>query len=134
MSHENISFEIMYLLKMLHPPSVLFLRFDVYVGDPAPASRNVQEDTVISINDKSEQELQDLVSKITTHIKEHYSVKWGAANEDVLVFFSSPWLSPLENVYLWILIDLAIVGLTSHFRVDDSRTVVSELYAGQFWD
>ncbi|KAK7290391.1 hypothetical protein RIF29_04786 [Crotalaria pallida] len=57
---------------------------------------------IVSSNDKSEQELQDLVSKVTTHIKEYYSVKWGAANEDVLVFFSSPWLSPLENAYLWV--------------------------------
>lgn len=51
---------------------------------------------------KSEQELQALVSKVTSHIKEYYTVKWGLAHEDVLVFFSPVWLSPLENAYLWV--------------------------------
>ena len=50
----------------------------------------------------TEQELQALVSKVTTHLKEYYTVKWGAAREDVLVFFSPVWLSPLENAYLWV--------------------------------
>ncbi|XP_027338161.1 protein DOG1-like 4 [Abrus precatorius] len=51
---------------------------------------------------KTEQELQALVSKVTSHLKEYYTVKWAAAHEDVLVFFSPVWLSPLENAYLWI--------------------------------
>lgn len=50
----------------------------------------------------SEQELQALVSKVTTHIKEYYTVKWGLAHEDVLVFFSPTWLTPLENAYNWV--------------------------------
>ncbi|KAJ1402171.1 hypothetical protein SESBI_28270 [Sesbania bispinosa] len=50
---------------------------------------------------KTEQELQALVSKATSHIKEYYTVKWGAAHEDVLVFFSPTWVTPLENAYMW---------------------------------
>ncbi|CAL0334727.1 unnamed protein product [Lupinus luteus] len=53
-------------------------------------------------NENTEQEVQELVSKVTSHIKEYYTVKWGAANEHVLVFFSPPWLTPLENAYLWV--------------------------------
>ncbi|XP_050903261.1 protein DOG1-like 4 [Lathyrus oleraceus] len=50
----------------------------------------------------NEQELQALVSKVTTHLKEYYTVKWSAAHEDVAVFFSPTWVTPLENSYLWI--------------------------------
>lgn len=50
----------------------------------------------------SEEELQAVVSRVTTHVKEYYTVKWGAAREDVLVFFSPTWLSPLENAHLWV--------------------------------
>ncbi|MED6148457.1 hypothetical protein PIB30_053341 [Stylosanthes scabra] len=50
----------------------------------------------------SEQDLRSLVSNVTTHFKEYYTVKWSLAREDVLVFFSPVWLSPLENAYLWI--------------------------------
>ncbi|KAE9598920.1 hypothetical protein Lal_00022556 [Lupinus albus] len=53
-------------------------------------------------NGNTEQEVQELVSKVTSHIKQYYTVKWGAAHEHVLVFFSPPWLTPLENAYLWI--------------------------------
>ncbi|KAK7306527.1 hypothetical protein VNO77_44474 [Canavalia gladiata] len=51
---------------------------------------------------KTDQELQALVSKVTSHLKEYYTIKWATAHEDVLVFFSPVWLSPLENAYLWI--------------------------------
>ncbi|XP_058749600.1 protein DOG1-like 4 [Vicia villosa] len=50
----------------------------------------------------NEQELQTLVSKVTAHLKEYYTVKWRAAHEDVVVFFSPTWVTPLENSYLWI--------------------------------
>ncbi|XP_061342692.1 protein DOG1-like 4 [Gastrolobium bilobum] len=50
----------------------------------------------------NEQELQKLVSRVTSHLKEYYTVKWASAHEDVLVFFSPTWLSPLENAYLWV--------------------------------
>ncbi|OIW14083.1 hypothetical protein TanjilG_11428 [Lupinus angustifolius] len=53
-------------------------------------------------NDNTEQEVQELVSKVTSHIKEYYTVKWGAAHQHVLVFFSPPWLTPLESAYLWV--------------------------------
>lgn len=50
----------------------------------------------------NEQELKALVSKVTAHVKEYYTVKWGAAHEDVLVFFTPTWLTPLENAHLWV--------------------------------
>ncbi|KAJ7968716.1 putative Transcription factor-related [Quillaja saponaria] len=50
----------------------------------------------------SDAELKALVSKMTTHFKEYYTVKWASAHEDVLAFFCSVWLSPLENAYSWV--------------------------------
>lgn len=53
-------------------------------------------------NEMSEAEMQALVNRVTSHVKEYYTVKWGLAHQDVLVFFSPTWLSPLENAYSWI--------------------------------
>ncbi|XP_057752756.1 protein DOG1-like 4 [Arachis stenosperma] len=50
----------------------------------------------------AEHDLQSLVSKVTTHLKEYYTVKWSLAREDIVIFFSPPWLTPLEKAYLWI--------------------------------
>ncbi|XP_068496773.1 protein DOG1-like 4 [Phaseolus vulgaris] len=50
---------------------------------------------------KTEQELQALVSTVTSHLKEYYTTKWGIAHDNVLIFFSPPWLNPLENAQLW---------------------------------
>ncbi|KAK7332055.1 hypothetical protein VNO80_28802 [Phaseolus coccineus] len=50
---------------------------------------------------KTEQELQALVSTVTSHLKEYYTSKWAVAHENVLIFFSPPWLNPLENAQLW---------------------------------
>ncbi|XP_028764851.1 protein DOG1-like 4 [Neltuma alba] len=48
---------------------------------------------------KDDQHLQVLVSTVTTHLKEYYTVKWASARDDVLPFFSPAWLTPLENAY-----------------------------------
>ncbi|XP_050220740.1 protein DOG1-like 4 [Mercurialis annua] len=48
------------------------------------------------------QELQALVPKVTQHYKEYYTIKWALAHENVLVFFSPVWLSPLETACSWI--------------------------------
>ncbi|KAF3452132.1 hypothetical protein FNV43_RR08229 [Rhamnella rubrinervis] len=45
---------------------------------------------------------QALVSTLTTHYKEYYTVKWAAAHDDVLAFFCPVWSSPLENAYSWV--------------------------------
>ncbi|KAF8031126.1 hypothetical protein BT93_D0351 [Corymbia citriodora subsp. variegata] len=55
----------------------------------------------------TEQELRALVSKLTAHHKEYYTVKWAAAGGaggggNVFAFFSPPWSSPLENAYSWL--------------------------------
>ncbi|EOY27979.1 hypothetical protein QUC31_012775 [Theobroma cacao] len=47
-------------------------------------------------------EQQALVSKLTAHYKEFYTVKWTAAHEDVLAFYCPVWLSKLENAYSWL--------------------------------
>ncbi|KAI4298151.1 hypothetical protein L6164_031744 [Bauhinia variegata] len=47
-------------------------------------------------------QLQALLSKVTSHVKEFYTVKWAEARENCLPFFSPIWLSPLENAYLWV--------------------------------
>ncbi|KDP21106.1 hypothetical protein JCGZ_21577 [Jatropha curcas] len=61
---------------------------------------------VSSEDNKEQQEvqlqLQDLVSKVTQHYKEYYTIKWALAREDVLAFFSPIWVTPLENAYSWI--------------------------------
>ncbi|KAF6176904.1 hypothetical protein GIB67_030587 [Kingdonia uniflora] len=49
-----------------------------------------------------ERDHKALVAKVMKHYKEYYTMKWARAHEDVLVFFSPPWLSPLENSHLWI--------------------------------
>ncbi|KAF2309542.1 hypothetical protein GH714_003760 [Hevea brasiliensis] len=50
----------------------------------------------------TEQELQALVSKVTQHYKDYYTIKWALAHEDVLAFFCPIWVSPLEYAYSWI--------------------------------
>ncbi|XP_004486274.1 protein DOG1-like 4 [Cicer arietinum] len=57
---------------------------------------------LLQVSKTEEQEIQSLVSKVTTHLKEYYTVKWGAAHEDVVIFFTPTWLSPLENAHLWV--------------------------------
>ncbi|XVF25634.1 hypothetical protein REPUB_Repub13aG0230200 [Reevesia pubescens] len=56
----------------------------------------------VSKESLSEAEQQALVSKLTSHYKEYYTVKWTAAHEDVLAFYSPVWLSKLENSYSWL--------------------------------
>ncbi|WVY92436.1 hypothetical protein V8G54_031524 [Vigna mungo] len=51
---------------------------------------------------KTQQELQALVSTVTTHLKLYYTTKWAAAHGNVLIFFSPPWLNPLEHAQLWL--------------------------------
>ncbi|XVF27481.1 hypothetical protein REPUB_Repub14bG0111200 [Reevesia pubescens] len=56
----------------------------------------------VSKESLSEAEKQALVSKLTAHYKELYTVKWTAAHEDVLAFYCPVWLSKLENAYSWL--------------------------------
>ncbi|XWS12505.1 hypothetical protein CRYUN_Cryun37aG0095000 [Craigia yunnanensis] len=56
----------------------------------------------VSKQSLSEAEQQALVSKLTAHYKELYTVKWTAAHEDVLAFNCPVWLSKLENAYSWL--------------------------------
>ena len=56
----------------------------------------------VSKESLSEAEQQVLVSKLTAHYKEFYTVKWTAAHEDVLAFYCPVWLSKLENAYSWL--------------------------------
>ncbi|KAK1591998.1 hypothetical protein Q3G72_017355 [Acer saccharum] len=49
----------------------------------------------------NEAEQQALVSRMTTHIKEYYTVKWAMAREDVLVFYNPVWISTLESGCFW---------------------------------
>lgn len=60
----------------------------------ASNSNQTKEDAV------NDQDLKALmISKVTAHLKEYYSVKWASAHEDVLPFYSPPWLTPLEIAY-----------------------------------
>ncbi|XP_043700289.1 protein DOG1-like 4 [Telopea speciosissima] len=43
-----------------------------------------------------------LISKVMTHYKQYYTVKWASAKDDVLGFFCPTWFTPLENAYHWI--------------------------------
>ncbi|KAL4387673.1 hypothetical protein GQ457_09G003070 [Hibiscus cannabinus] len=60
---------------------------------------NVSKETAVI---PTEADKQALVSKLTTHYKEYYTVKWAAAHEDVLAFYCPVWLSKLENAYSWL--------------------------------
>ncbi|KAI3946551.1 hypothetical protein MKW92_038587 [Papaver armeniacum] len=48
-----------------------------------------------------ETEQRSFISTIMNHYKGYYATKWACVHEDVLGFFSPPWLTPLENAYLW---------------------------------
>lgn len=55
-----------------------------------------------STNQPHHQQVQALISKATAHFKEYYTVKWAAAHEDVLAFYTpTRWLTPLENAHFW---------------------------------
>ncbi|CAA2937399.1 DOG1-like 4 [Olea europaea subsp. europaea] len=58
----------------------------------------------LRVSEENSQEVDHevLVNKLTAHHKEYYTYKWAAAHEDVLAFFAPVWLSPVENVNLWI--------------------------------
>lgn len=51
---------------------------------------------------KEEPHLRGSVSKLTSHFKLYYTVKWAHAHQDVLAFFSPPWLTPLETAHSWV--------------------------------
>ncbi|KAJ4703666.1 putative Transcription factor-related [Melia azedarach] len=50
----------------------------------------------------NESEQAALVSKLTAHYKEYYTVKWALAHEDVLVFYCPVWVGTLEIAYSWV--------------------------------
>ncbi|GAB4827082.1 hypothetical protein Ancab_033965 [Ancistrocladus abbreviatus] len=43
-----------------------------------------------------------ILTNLTAHHKAFYTAKWASAHEDILPFFSPPWLTPLEKAHLWI--------------------------------
>ncbi|XVE51473.1 hypothetical protein DITRI_Ditri02bG0043700 [Diplodiscus trichospermus] len=57
---------------------------------------------MVSKESLCEAEQQVLVSKLTAHYKEFYTVKWAVAHEDVLAVYCPIWLSKLENAYSWL--------------------------------
>lgn len=56
----------------------------------------------ISKESSSEAEQQALVSKLTSHYKDYYTVKWALAHEDVLVFYCPVWVSTFEMACSWV--------------------------------
>ncbi|XP_021907734.1 protein DOG1-like 4 [Carica papaya] len=63
----------------------------------------VSKERSLSTNSSGEEEqIQALVSKLTAHYKQYYTVKWVAAHEDVLAFFCPMWLSSVEIAYSWV--------------------------------
>ncbi|KAL5732085.1 hypothetical protein ACHQM5_004742 [Ranunculus cassubicifolius] len=68
---------------------------------------------------------KSLVSRSLNLFKEFYTVKWEGAHEDVLGFYSSPWLTPLENAHIWMTgwkpsILFKLVNSLRHARVPGS--------------
>nr|GMD88907.1 protein DOG1-like 4 [Ipomoea batatas] len=43
-----------------------------------------------------------LVGRVLAHYQEYYAEKTKAADEDVFVFFAAPWMSRLEQSFLWL--------------------------------
>lgn len=90
---------------------------------------NLQQLLRVSREGSNEAEQQALVSKVTTHIKEYYTVKWALAHEDVLVFYSPVWISTLESANSWMtgwkpsmifrLVDSLRKGKVAGPRLDD---------------
>ncbi|GMI93492.1 DOG1-Like 4 [Hibiscus trionum] len=74
-------------------------QLDVYLQQLLNVSK---ETALVSTEADKQAQALGLVSKLTTHYKEYYTVKWAAAHEDVLVFYCPVWLSKLENAYSWL--------------------------------
>ncbi|OVA07256.1 Transcription factor TGA like domain [Macleaya cordata] len=62
---------------------------------------NIQQLLSVHRDPSHEPEHRSLICKIMNHYKEYYSTKWACVHDDILGFFSPPWLTPLENAYLW---------------------------------
>ncbi|GMI77679.1 hypothetical protein HRI_001437200 [Hibiscus trionum] len=60
---------------------------------------NVSKESTLVL---TEADRKALVSKLTAHYKEYYTVKWAAAREDVLVFYCPVWLSKVESACSWL--------------------------------
>ncbi|KAH7568768.1 hypothetical protein ACOSP7_011812 [Xanthoceras sorbifolium] len=73
--------------------------FERWVGQ---LEENLQQLLGVSRESSNEAEQQALVSRMTSHIKEYYTVKWAMAHEDVFVFYCPVWISKLESAYSWI--------------------------------
>lgn len=62
----------------------------------------------------SPEDLAALVNHLTVHHKEYYTFKWVAVWEEMLAFYGSMWLTPMETAYLWVTVFclLGAVGMT----------------------
>lgn len=45
--------------------------------------------------------LVSLISRMTAHIKEYYTIKWAMAQDRSFFFYFPAWNSPMENAYSW---------------------------------
>ncbi|XP_019174231.1 PREDICTED: protein DOG1-like 4 [Ipomoea nil] len=52
--------------------------------------------------DDDREQCGGLVGRVLAHYQEYYAEKTKAAEEDVFVFFASPWMSRLEQSFLWL--------------------------------
>ncbi|XP_031119386.1 protein DOG1-like 4 [Ipomoea triloba] len=49
-----------------------------------------------------DEQCSGLVGRVLAHYQEYYAEKTKAAEEDVFVFFAAPWMSRLEQSFLWL--------------------------------
>lgn len=52
--------------------------------------------------DDNNEQCNGLVARVLAHYQEYYAEKTKAAEEDVSVFFAPPWMSALEQSFLWV--------------------------------
>lgn len=90
-------------------------------------SKDNNNNNNVTVVDQSD--LQAMVAKVTSHVKVYYTAKWAAAHEDVLVFFSPVWLSPLENAYQWVTgwKPSTVFRLVESLRKSSTTTTLREL-------
>ncbi|KAL2902475.1 Protein DOG1-like 1 [Bienertia sinuspersici] len=53
-------------------------------------------------NESSQSRIQQLVTKVMRHYEDYYRVKSSSIERDVIYMMNAPWLTHLENTFLWI--------------------------------
>lgn len=73
--------------------------------DYLPLLLSASTDTCLCPPEDQDRHLRAVIAKLTAHHKQYYTEKWAAAavakGGNVFIYFSPPWMTPLERAYSW---------------------------------